>query len=545
MAVKQLDGRLYREMLAGGAAHLGANAAIVNDLNVFPIPDGDTGDNMRMTMDGGVSVACDTAHLGDMAGAVAQGMLLGARGNSGVILSQFFGGIAEGLRGAEQADTVCLAAAFEQGVRRAYEAVIRPTEGTMLTVMREATAAAAAAEAVDIESFFVAFIEEAKRSLDRTPDLLPVLKEAGVIDSGGAGLIYIVQGMYRVLCGEPVETVAATASTARAVDTSSFTADSVMEFGYCTECLLQLQNSKVDAENFDVSVIVELLQSLGDSIVAVKAGTVVKIHVHTFTPGRVLEFCQQFGEFLTLKVENMCIQHNESTTQNRYSEQMPEHKEFAVVAVASGDGLADAFVQFGADAIVHGGQTMNPSAEEFVEAFGKVDADHIIVMPNNGNIILAARQAASLYEGADVRVLETHTMAEGYVAFTMLDFSSGDIDTILEELQTAVADVDTGFVTYAVRDTSLNGVQVHKDDFIGFSGKTMLCSAPDRVAAACGLLDRMDFTDKQVIIAICGKDASPEELAAVRDYAARQFENLEWYELDGKQEVYSFIFAVE
>ena len=297
----------------------------------------------------------------------------------------------------------------------------------------------------------------------------------------------------------------------------------------------------MDAQAFDVAVIVEFLESIGDSIVAVKAGTVVKIHVHTFTPGRVLEFCQQFGEFLTLKVENMCIQHNETTIENRYA----EHKAFAVVAVASGEGLIEAFEQFGADEIVHGGQTMNPSAEDFIAAFRKINADHIIVMPNNNNIILAARQAASLYTDTDVRVLETKTMAEGYVAFTMLDFTSGDIEQIMEDLQMAIADVDTGLVTYAVRDTALDGVQVHKDDFIGFSGKTMLCAAPDRVAAACGLLDRMDFTDKQVIIAICGKDTSEADLAAVRDYAAAHFADMEWYELDGKQEVYSFIFAVE
>lgn len=544
MAVVQLDGHLYRDMLAGGAACLGANAQIVNDLNVFPIPDGDTGDNMRMTMEGGLS-APDSRVLDDVAGAAAQGMLLGARGNSGVILSQFFGGIAEGLRGVEQADAACLGAAFEMGVRRAYEAVIQPTEGTILTVAREATEAAVASHADDIEAFFEAFIDEMERSLERTPELLPVLKEAGVIDSGGAGLVYIMQGMYRVLRGETVDIAGYTPPSAHTPHTASFTADSVMEFGYCTECLLQLQNSKVDAEAFDVSVIVGFLENIGDSIVAVKAGTVVKIHVHTFTPGRVLEFCQQFGEFLTLKVENMCIQHNETTIENRYSEQPREHKAFAVVAVASGEGLIEAFEQFGADAIVHGGQTMNPSAEDFIDAFKTLDADHIIVLPNNSNIILAATQAASLYTETDVRVLETRTMAEGYVAFTMLDFSSGDIEQILDELRQAVADVDTGLVTYAVRDTALDGVEVRKGDFIGFAGKTMLCATSDRVSAACALLERMDLSDKQVIIAICGKDTSEQELAAVRDYAAVHFADMEWYELDGKQEVYSFIFAVE
>ena len=552
MATYELDGALFADMIRGGTQNLRANAQVVNDLNVFPIPDGDTGDNMSMTMEGGDAALhnIDTDSLSYIADKLAGGMLLGARGNSGVILSQFFAGIAKGLSNVERADAKTLGDAFKSGVKQAYEAVLTPTEGTILTVAREATeyAVARITPETTLEEFFSCFIKEMHNSLQHTPELLPILKESGVIDSGGAGLVYVIEGMNTILNGEKVAAAAAAPAPAtQAIDTSSFTADSVMEFGYCTEVLLQLQNSKVDAESFPVSTISDHLTTLGDSIVAVKNGTVVKIHVHTMTPGKVFEFCQQFGEFLTVKVENMALQHSEAKTENRFEApaEKQEHKPFGIVAVATGEGIKETFRSLGADFIVEGGQTMNPSSEDFLAAFELVNADTIYVLPNNSNIVLTARQAAAMYDKADVRVLESRTVGDGYAALTMLDFGSGDADQIEQDLNAAMEGVVTGMVTRSVRDSHLGGMDIAKNDYIGFAGKEMLSDSTTVTGAACDLLSRLDMTDREVLIAICGKDASAADMDAVRAYVNEHFPNVELYEIDGGQDIYHFIFVLE
>ncbi|MBQ8341402.1 MAG: hypothetical protein IJY22_03370, partial [Clostridia bacterium] len=380
------------------------------------------------------------------------------------------------------------------------------------------------------------------------PEQLPILKESGVIDSGGAGLVYVIEGMNKILHGERVAATEVSAAVAPTVDLSAFNADSVMEFGYCTEVLLQLQNSKVDAEQFPVSTISDALTAMGgESIVAVKNGTVVKIHVHTMTPGKVFELCQRYGEFLTVKVENMALQHNEATVDNRFAPipQKQEHKAFGVIAVAAGEGIKETFLSLGADFIVEGGQTMNPSSEDFLAAFDAVNADVIYVLPNNGNIFLAAKQAADLYEGADVRVLKSRTVGDGYAALTMLDFESGDADLIEQNLNEAMEGVVTGMVTRSVRDTHLGGMDINKNDFIGFAGKEMLADATTVPEAACQLLSRLDMTDREVLIAICGKDATAADMDAVRSFVAETFPGIELFEIDGGQDVYHFIFVLE
>ena len=550
MATYELDGRLFADMVRGGTENLRANAQVVNDLNVFPIPDGDTGDNMSMTMEGGDAAlhGMSGASLAQVAKTLASGMLLGARGNSGVILSQFFAGIAKGLANVERADAKALGDAFQSGVKQAYEAVLTPMEGTILTVAREATAEAVShiRSGITLEEFFAHFIKAMHTSLQNTPELLPILKESGVIDSGGAGLVYVIEGMNKILNGEQVAQSVLRPSAAQTVDTSAFTADSEMTFGYCTELLLQLQNSKVDAQSFDVGCISEALQTLGDSIVAVKSDTVVKIHVHTMTPGKVFELCQQFGEFLTVKVENMALQHSEARVENRFAENAPrEHKPFGVVAVATGEGIKETFRSLGADYIVEGGQTMNPSSEDFLTAFDIVNADVIFVLPNNGNVTLAARQAAEMYEKADVRVLRSRTVGDGYAALTMLDLESGDADAIEEALNAAMEGVVTGLVTRSVRDARLGGLEIAKNDYIGFVGKQMLADAQTAKDAACELLARLDMTDREVLIAICGKDASAADMDAVRTYVKENFPALELYEIDGGQDIYHFIFVLE
>ena len=554
MSLTRLDGNLYKEMVTGGARNLATNAEIVNDLNVFPIPDGDTGDNMRMTVEGGVASAeaVDTPELCEVARAVAEGMLLSARGNSGVILSQFFGGIAEGLSGVSTADAKTLGEAFRAGVKKAYAAVLTPTEGTILTVAREATEYAVSKidGGSSVESFLSDFIAEMHASLDRTPELLPVLKEAGVIDSGGAGLVYVVEGMNKILHGETVE--GKDIGTAKkALDTSGFTEDSELTYGYCTELLLQLQTKKVDIDRFDVSVISDYLSAIGDSIVALKSGSRVKLHVHTRTPGKVFDFCQNFGEFLTLKVENMSLQHSETTIENRYpasekkTESTQPRRRFGIVTVAAGEGISETFYQLGADKVVTGGQTMNPSAEDFLHAFDEVNADYVIVLPNNGNVVLAARQAASLYTASDVRVVESHTLGEGYAALSMVNFDSEDIEEITGTMEEAMKGVLTAEVTYAVRDTTMSGIEVHTGDHIGIAGKRILSDGDTRVKAATELLSKLDMDDKEVLILIAGKDATREDVDEVRAFIKKSFPFTEIFEIDGKQEVYSFIFIAE
>ncbi len=554
MATYELGGALFADMVRGGAGNLRANAQVVNDLNVFPIPDGDTGDNMSLTMEGGDvalrGVASDS--ISDIADKLAGGMLLGARGNSGVILSQLFAGIAKGLDGVERADAAALGKAFQSGVRQAYDAVMTPTEGTILTVAREATeyAVARTTEESTLEDFFADIIKGMRDSLANTPELLPILKESGVIDSGGAGLVYVIEGMNKILRGEKVDVAAVMATASPAPDFTAFTADSEMTFGYCTEFLLQLQNSKVDAEGFAAEVLAgELAAMGGESIVAFKTGTVLKIHVHTMTPGAVLAHCQKYGEFLTLKVENMALQHSEAKVENRFAaepvEEKQMHKRFGVVAVAAGEGIKETFLSLGADVIVEGGQTMNPSSEDFLAAFDKVNADTVFVFPNNSNIVLTARQAAGLYDKAEIRVIESKTVGDCYAALTMLDFESGDADEIAQCLTDAMAGVVTGMVTRSVRDSRLGGMEIAKNDYIGFAGKEMLADDKTVAGAAKKLLSAIDMTDREVVIAICGKDAKKDDMDEVRAFVRAEYPQIELFEIDGKQDVYHFIFVFE
>lgn len=548
MTTYTLDAPTLGRMVAAGAACLRRHAAAVNDLNVFPIPDGDTGDNMLLTVQGGVAVdinGCD--HLGIAARRIADGTLLSARGNSGVILSQLFDGLAAGLDGLETADIPQLGEALREAVAHAYRAVMEPTEGTILTVAREATEFAIAKNAETVEQLAGAFLEEAGRSLARTPELLPVLKHAGVVDSGGAGLIRIVEGAYRALEGGDAEDTAlldtqATSGSAQQVDVSRFTEDSVLEFGYCTEILLRLQNAKTSIRDFDVSVITDYLKTVGDSVVTFKTGSAVKLHVHTKTPDRVLAFCQQYGEFLTVKIENMSLQHN---SLERVPGAESEHKPYGVVAVACGEGIQDMFRELGADVVVNGGQSMNPSAADFLEAFRRVNADTIFVLPNNGNVVLTARQAAGMYEGADVRVIESHNIGEGHAAITMLDTSSGDTDRIVEELNAAMEGVITAAISTCSRDTDSDGLSLYRGEYIGFVGDHVLSADNDRADTARRLLDTIDFGEHEVCIVICGHDADARETEVIREHLSATHPGCEVYVIDGGQDIYHYMFIIE
>ena len=554
-AMKYLDGITMANMVRGGAAQLRANAEEVNSLNVFPVPDGDTGDNMSMTIEGGISAIAgmENESLTEVMETLSRGMLLGARGNSGVILSQFFAGIAKGVSGCEKADIPTLCAALQQGVKQAYSSVMTPTEGTILTVAREGVevATANANEDSTVGSLFADLIKEMYASLQRTPELLPALKEAGVIDSGGAGMFYIMDGCNRVLCGEDLvaDLPAAQAPKASAIDVTklSFGPDSVMEFGYCTECLLQLQNAKIDIASFDVNVIKDFLQTVGDSIVAFQTDSIVKLHVHTMTPEKVLEFCRQFGEFITIKIENMSVQHTEGEADKATAKKKDKpRKRYGIVAVCTGDGIEELYRELGTDCIIYGGQTQNPSTQDFLNAFGEIFAEHIFVVPNNKNIFMAASQAAELYRDADVHVIESKNIGSGYIAIAALDHEEEDVEVAAQQMRDAMNGVAAGYVSPSVRDVELNGVQVYKDDYIAFVDKEMITSRSNKEAAAMDLIDTMlAVPDKFMITAFFGKDATDIERDSIRQYIEENHPDAEAYYVDGGQDVYPYIFICE
>lgn len=560
MATLKVNGELYKQLVIYGAANLRANYKVIDALNVFPVPDGDTGTNMRMTIEAGATAIKDANEesVYEMSKKVSRGMLMGARGNSGVILSQFFRGIYKGFKDIKEASVKDFAKAFQSGVNQAYHAVLKPVEGTILTVAREASEKAfkTIKKNDSLEKYFEIYLKEANASLQRTPELLPVLKEAGVVDSGGAGFICVIEGMQKYLLGEKIEEVEVVTEQGT-VNRGSFNAHSKLEFGYCTEFILQLQYAKVDIAKFDIKVISDYLETIGNSIVALQDEDIVKVHVHTMTPGKVFEHCQQYGEFITLKIENMQVQHNEGTVlennnpaqcdcpecvEMRRSE---ERKKFAVVAVASGDGLVNIFKEMGVDYVVSGGQSMNPSAEDFVKGFDLLNAENIIVFPNNSNIVLTAQQAAKYYDKANIIVVPSKTLAQGYSALTMLDLSSGDADQIVEEIKEVIANVTTGLITYSIRDTEFEDVKIKQGDYIGICNGKIVTANVSRLESVKKLLEFSDIAEKEIITIITGKDASAEEIQAVKAHIAEAYPHVEVDEITGEQDIYSYIFSIE
>lgn len=567
----KVNGELFRELVVNGAANLSAHYKEVDALNVFPVPDGDTGTNMRMTIEAGANSIKDLNETSIylIAKQLSRGMLMGARGNSGVILSQFFRGIYKGLaevKGTgkeEHATEVSIkdfGKAFLRGVDQAYCAVMKPVEGTILTVAKDSAKKAykLGKKTTSLEDYLKILIDEAHASLGRTPSLLPALQEAGVVDSGGAGLVYIFEGMQKYLLGEVIEVTDSILTHQSVISNGTFNADSELTYGYCTEFILQLQNKKVDTKAFDVKVIVDFLESLGDSIVALKDEDIVKVHVHTKTPGKVLEHCQQYGEYVTLKIENMSVQHSENTLEQTKHEtevcDCPEcteirkqqaRKKFGIIAVASGEGLVEVFKEMGVDYVVEGGQSMNPSAEDFVKGFDELNVENIIVFPNNSNIVLTAEQAAKYYDKAKVYVAPSKSLAQGYSALTMLDLSSGNIETILEEIKEVISNVTTGLVTYSIRNAEIEGVHINEGDYIGICNGKIVTSVNTKIDAVKGILDSANTDEKEIITIIYGKDVTEEELQKVEELINENYPSLEVDIISGKQEIYSFVLSIE
>ena len=544
MKTIELDSLTFATMLRQGAMQLGKDKKAINDLNVFPIPDGDTGDNMLMTLKAGCNAVKDNlGTLAELASAASSGMLLGARGNSGVILSRIFAGLAKGLQDVIVADTNTFAKAMDSAVAEAYKAVPVPVEGTIITVLREGAAGADASQ--DLNHYFETLLEAMQVSLDHTPELLQVLKDAGVVDSGGAGLLSIFRGMNDALNGkiseEDIEPT--TATPIPTVELNKFDENSMLEFGYCTEFLLRLMRSKVDLDSFDENVIFDYLNKVGESVVAFREGSIVKVHVHTFTPGEILNYCQQFGEFLTLKIENMTLQHHQTVNQDNASFKLPP-KPYGVVTVASGEGLINAFRELGADEVIEGGQTMNPSTQDFLDAFAKINAQHILVFPNNKNIKMAADQAAEMYDKADVHVMPSTTIGEGYYGIGYIDRDNPNAEEVIANVTELMQSVVTGMVSTAIRDAEGDQVTVHTGDYVGYSGKQLLSDSPNREEAAKALVERLEATSRDVMLVFSGKDVPQDEAESLIADLQSQYKNLEIMLNYGAQPVYDYIFVL-
>ncbi len=564
--LKYLGGLLFSKMAKGGAKQLRSNAEEVNKLNVFPVPDGDTGDNMRMTIESGIAAIenIDSDDLAEVMKTLSHGMLLGARGNSGVILSQLFAGMAKGLESSENADPATFGHALELGVKQAYSSVMTPTEGTILTVAREAVeyAVSRITPKSTIRTLFADLVKEMHESLDRTPEALTVLKEAGVVDSGGAGLLYIIEGFNQVLNGEEIPDDDKTDETKPSAKpmTFAFNENSVMTYGYCTELLLQLQKSKTDIDKFDVDSLKNFLVSIGNSVVAFKTESIVKLHVHTLTPEKVLEYCRNYGEFLTVKIENMSVQHTELEGENNSSDiektvskvstgedDLPtEKKKYGIVAVTSGPGIESLYRDLGTDVIVQGGQTNNPSTNDFLEAFAKISAEHIFVFPNNGNIFMAAQQAADLYTKAEIHVMPSKNIGTGYVAVSSADLTGESVDDVIAQMKEAMGRVTEGYVSPSIRDADMNGVHINSGDTIGIINKEIVVADPNKMSATLSLASRLlDIPEKFMLTVFCGEDSNETEKEELESALSEKYPDAEIYFIDGGQEIYPYIFVAE
>lgn len=553
MEITRLDGRTFRHILCGGANGIRLHIDEINDLNVFPVPDGDTGTNMTKTIESGVvkMMENEARTLSEVAKEFAKGSLFGARGNSGVILSQFFAGICEGLAEKETASAEELSMAYLQGVKRSYSAVVTPVEGTILTVVRESAeyAKSRIKEDSTIEEFLKLNIEEAERSLARTKELLPVLTEADVVDSGGAGYLYIAKGMYAALCNESEDRIPTTeVKTTPGVNYDLFTTDSVLTFGYCTECMVRLQREKLLHEELDVKSFTEQLEAMDcDSIVAIRDGDLLKVHAHTMTPSDVLTLCQKYGEFLNVKIENMSLQHSEKEDAPKtLKKKKTPHKRYGVVTVATGEGMRALFTSLGADVIIDGGQTGNPSAEQFLAAFEELNADAIFVFPNNGNILLTAQQAAELWEGAPVTVIPTKTLPQGYAALAVFNPSVSAPEDQVADLIAAKDAVVSGELTVAVRDTVIGGVSVKEGEYIGILDGELLTSDSDPVRALGDMIEKIDdLSERELITLFVGESVSERERVTMTEALEERFEDHVIEVYLGGQKIYDYLIAVE
>ncbi|MFB5281397.1 DAK2 domain-containing protein [Peribacillus sp. Hz7] len=556
MSITSLDGKRFAEMIIQGANQLAAHAQMVDALNVFPVPDGDTGTNMNLSMTSGAKEVQNNVqeHIGKVGAALSKGLLMGARGNSGVILSQLFRGFSKAIEHKAAITSEEFAQAFEAGVQTAYKAVMKPVEGTILTVAKDAAkqAVVSAKKHRDIVLVMEEIVAEANASLNRTPDLLPVLKEVGVVDSGGQGLVFVYEGFLAELKGEALPTRSANipsmdelvnAEHHMNVQGHMNTEDIV--FGYCTEFMLRLEAGKVANHPFDEESFRQDLSEYGDSLLVISDEEIVKVHIHSEQPGTCLNYGQQYGSLIKVKIDNMREQHtaivNETTTPLQTA---PKEKEqYGVVSVAMGAGISELFKSIGAKQVIEGGQTMNPSTEDIVKAVQAVHAETIIILPNNKNIIMAAEQAAAVLE-EQVIVIPSKTVPQGMAALLAFNpaLSAEENEAVMKE---ALSHVKTGQITYAVRDTQIDGLTIENGDFMGLDEGKIKVKGKEKLQVAKDLLAEMIDEESEILTILHGEDATNEEVEALVAFCEETFEDVEVEVHNGQQPLYAFIFSIE
>lgn len=544
--MKTINGQQWKLALVSGVNAMKNNTERINALNVFPVPDGDTGSNMSATAEyaGNEISSLSTTNLFEISNKFSRGMLLGARGNSGVILSQIFKGFSVAFEGKESVNAFELVAAFESARVYAYKSVMKPIEGTILTVIRmiSENLQKAITPSNSIEQVFEAVVKFARKACDETPNLLPVLKEVGVTDSGGEGLFLIFEGMYNALIGKPVEV----SNVKQSVDSFLMEGESFEgEFGYCTEFIVSLKSVK----HFDKSKFENALTRMGTSIAVVTDEDIVKVHIHTVRPGNVLTFAQKFGEFIKIKSENMTLQANESrsakaekTTSAAVAPTSNEKLNIGVISCNTGQGIIEDMVALGTDFVIEAGQTMNPSAKDFMEAIEKLNTDKIIILPNNSNIILVAQQVAQTSE-KEIIIIPSKTQMQGLSAMMLFD-REASIESNQENMEDAIGNVKTGMVTFASRTTKIEGVQVREGEYLAIADKKILKSTKSKVQSAKEIVDELISKETEIVTIYWGEESTEVDANEIASYIETNYD-VEIEVKEGGQPIYHFLIAFE
>ncbi|HDP5808468.1 TPA: fatty acid kinase catalytic subunit FakA [Staphylococcus aureus] len=547
--ISKINGKLFADMIIQGAQNLSNNADLVDSLNVYPVPDGDTGTNMNLTMTSGREEVENnlSKNIGELGKTFSKGLLMGARGNSGVILSQLFRGFCKNIESESEINLKLLAESFQAGVETAYKAVMKPVEGTILTVAKDAAQAAVekANNTEDCIELMEYIIVKANESLENTPNLLAVLKEVGVVDSGGKGLLCVYEGFLKALKGEKVEAKVAKIDKDEFVhDEHDFhgvinTEDII--YGYCTEMMVRFGKNK---KAFDEQEFRQDMGQFGDSLLVINDEEIVKVHVHTEYPGKVFNYGQQYGELIKLKVENMREQHREVIRKEQHTAKPKmETVETAIITISMGEGISEIFKSMGATHIISGGQTMNPSTEDIVKVIEQSKCKRAIILPNNKNILMASEQAASIVD-AEAVVIPTKSIPQGISALFQYD-----VDATLEENKAQMADsvnnVKSGSLTYAVRDTKIDGVEIKKDAFMGLIEDKIVSSQSDQLTTVTELLNEMLAEDSEILTVIIGQDAEQAVTDNMINWIEEQYPDVEVEVHEGGQPIYQYFFSVE
>ncbi|HDA9271607.1 TPA: fatty acid kinase catalytic subunit FakA [Staphylococcus aureus] len=547
--ISKINGKLFADMIIQGAQNLSNNADLVDSLNVYPVPDGDTGTNMNLTMTSGREEVENnlSKNIGELGKTFSKGLLMGARGNSGVILSQLFRGFCKNIESESEINSKLLAESFQAGVETAYKAVMKPVEGTILTVAKDAAQAAIekANNTEDCIELMEYIIVKANESLENTPNLLAVLKEVGVVDSGGKGLLCVYEGFLKALKDEKVEAKVAKIDKDEFVhDEHDFhgvinTEDII--YGYCTEMMVRFGKNK---KAFDEQEFRQDMSQFGDSLLVINDEEIVKVHVHTEYPGKVFNYGQQYGELIKLKVENMREQHREVIRKEQHTAKPKmETVETAIITISMGEGISEIFKSMGATHIISGGQTMNPSTEDIVKVIEQSKCKRAIILPNNKNILMASEQAASIVD-AEAVVIPTKSIPQGISALFQYD-----VDATLEENKAQMADsvnnVKSGSLTYAVRDTKIDGVEIKKDAFMGLIEDKIVSSQSDQLTTVTELLNEMLAEDSEILTVIIGQDAEQAVTDNMINWIEEQYPDVEVEVHEGGQPIYQYFFSVE